>query len=378
MPMLSLRKTVRDVMTNSPDVMTNSPKAQFGYVFGLDGLRLLAVLIVVVRHYELVMILPGGFGVSIFFFISGFLISRLLLAEEHRFNRPIALKPFYIRRFIRLLPPLLLMGVVAVPALYFLYPDEFSPIQIILSFSYLGNITNFGALAWGWNIGYPAIEPLWSLAVEEHFYLLLPPALLLFRTPKSRVIVMIVAIIVPLILRVWAYEVMNTQLADQFNYHFTFTRLDSIACGVLLTLLLDTGWLRPPSKRLVGHFLVVGGGLLMLASMVHWTNAYEIAWKYSFQSLAIGVFFVGVVFAPNYDWLRRILEWKPISHLGKISYELYLWHFPILAILLAVLPNRALAIPVALVATLGISEVAYRLTTKRLAGVRRRFGGHPT
>ncbi|QIV81157.1 acyltransferase family protein [Mycolicibacterium frederiksbergense] len=167
--------------------MINSPVARFGYVYGLDGLRLLAVLIVVIRHYEVVMVLPGGLGVSIFFFISGFLISRLLLAEEHKSNRPILLKPFYIRRFIRLLPPLLLMGVVCVPLLFIFYPADFSLIQIALSFVYLGNIVKFGALVWGWPEGYQAIEPLWSLAVEEHFYLLLPPALLLFKSMRSRI-----------------------------------------------------------------------------------------------------------------------------------------------------------------------------------------------
>ncbi len=358
--------------------MRNSPSAQFGYVFGLDGLRLLAVLIVVIRHFEVVTILPGGFGVSIFFFLSGFLISRLLLAEEYRYKRPIRLKAFYIRRFIRLLPPLLLMGAVCVPALYFLYPKEFSPEQIILSFAYLGNIVKFGAMAWGWREGYPAIEPLWSLAVEEHFYLLLPPALLLLRTRRGRVALMVIAIVVPLVLRVWAYAVLDPALADQLNYHFTFTRLDSIAFGVLLTLLLDYGWLRVPAGRLAGHLMVFGGGVLMLASMVHWSQAYEIAWKYTFQSLAIGIFFVGVVFASNYDWLRRLLEKKPISHLGKISYEMYLWHFPILAILLALLANSAMATVLALVLTVVVSDAAYRLTTKRLSGVRKRFGGHPT
>jgi peptidoglycan/LPS O-acetylase OafA/YrhL len=358
--------------------MRNDPAAQFGYVYGLDGLRLLAVLIVVIRHYDIVPVLPGGFGVSIFFFISGFLISRLLLAEERAFKRPIALKPFYIRRFIRLLPPLLLMGIICVPLLYVLYPQQFSPAQIVLSFTYLGNLVKVGAVAWGWHEGYPAIEPLWSLAVEEHFYLLLPPALLLFRTRRSRVIVMIIAIIVPLMLRVWAYAVMSAPLADSFNYNITFTRLDSIAAGVLLTLLLDYSWLRTPTKAALGHLLVFGGGILMLASMVHWSAAYEIAWKYSFQSLAIGVFFVGVMFAPNYDWLRHIFELRPVSHLGKISYEMYLWHFPLLAIAAALVPSEGWAVAFGLIGTVGISEIAYRLTTKRLRGLRRRFGGHPT
>lgn len=360
-----------------PSSLRNGASAQFGYVYGLDGLRLMAVLIVVVRHYDIVPVLPGGFGVSIFFFISGFLISRLLLAEERAFKKPIALKPFYIRRFIRLLPPLFLMGIVCVPILYLLYPEQFSPAQIILSFTYLGNLAKVGADAWGWHVGYAAFEPLWSLAVEEHFYLLLPPALLLFRTRKSRLIVVIVAVIAPLAVRLWAFAVMSAPMADTFNYNTTFTRLDSIAAGVLLTLLLEYGWLRPPTKAALGHLLVFGGGALMLVSMVHWSEAYEIAWKYSAQSLAIGVFFVGVVFAPNYDWLRHVFELRPISHLGKISYELYLWHFPVLVIMLALIPSQPWAVGAALVGTFGVSEIAYRLTTKRLRGVRIKFGGHP-
>ncbi|WP_234904429.1 acyltransferase family protein [Mycolicibacterium frederiksbergense] len=116
----------------------------------------------------------------------------------------------------------------------------------------------------------------------------------------------------------------------------------------------------------------------MLAATWHWSESYEIAWKYSFQNVGIGIFFFGVVFAYNYDWLRRLLELKPITHLGKISYELYLWHYPILMFVLLVIPTRGLAVPVALVSTVIIADIAYRLTTKRLARVRKRFGGHPT
>ncbi|KPH58051.1 acyltransferase [Novosphingobium sp. ST904] len=88
---------------------TNQTRARFGYVSGLDGLRLVAVAIVIAAHYQLVPYIPGGFGVSIFFFISGFLITRLMLAEEKTYGQ-IALGRFYVRRFIRLLPPLALMG----------------------------------------------------------------------------------------------------------------------------------------------------------------------------------------------------------------------------------------------------------------------------
>ena len=132
------------------------------------------------------MLFRSGFGVSIFFFISGFLITRLLLAEEKR-QGTIALRAFYIRRFIRLLPPLLLMGVVSVPLLYLLYPQGFSAGQVILAFLYLGNISKFGAEAYGWSEGYKSLEPLWSLAVEEQFYLLLPPCLMVVTSFRGRV-----------------------------------------------------------------------------------------------------------------------------------------------------------------------------------------------
>lgn len=356
----------------------NRPEARFGYIYGLDGLRLFAVLIVIIRHFEIIEILPGGFGVSVFFFISGFLITRLLLAEEARFQRPIALNRFYIRRFIRLLPPLLLMGIVVVPVLYILFPQRFSGLQVVLSFTYFGNILGIGQILWGWKQGYEALGPLWSLAVEEHFYLLLPAALLLFRSYRSRVFLISLAVALPLVARVWIYSALDPALADRINYNFTFTRIDSIAWGVLLTLLLNSGALRPPASRLVGHILVFGGIALMLLTMLHWTPGYEIAWKYTFQSLAIGVFFVGVIFAPNYDWLRRIFEWKVIVHLGRISYEMYLWHLPVYSIAGALIANHYTALAVALIATVAVSDVAYRLTTKRLAAVRKRFGGHPT
>ncbi len=358
--------------------MENNPLARFGYVYGLDGLRLLAVSVVVVRHFNIVQAVPGGFGVSIFFFISGFLISRLLLAEEQRYQRPIALKAFYIRRFIRLLPPLMLMGIVCVPILYALEPGRFSVLQVLLSFTYFGNLLGIGQILWGWPSGYEALGPLWSLAVEEHFYLLLPFALLLFKGARARVFVVAATVLMPLVLRVWVFYVENPVVADRINYNFTFTRIDAIAWGVLLTLMLEQKRIRPPGKPWMGHLLVWGGGCLMVLSMVHWTESYEIAWKYTFQSIAIGIFVAGVLFAANYSWLRALLEKKAVVHLGRISYELYLWHLPIYTIAIALIPSGNVALIVALISTVLVSDVAYRLTTKRLSGVRKRFGGHPT
>lgn len=321
---------------------SNDPRSVFGYVSGLDGLRLGAVAIVIVRHYGIIPILPGGFGVSVFFFISGFLISRLMLAEEKR-TGTIGLGNFYIRRCIRLLPPLLLMGIVVVPALHALDPASFSVSQVALSFLYLGNVHKIGVDLLGWNEGYPALEPLWSLAVEEHFYLLLPPVLLLVRSLRARTAVVIAAIIGALALRM-IVGIMDPAHADTVNYNFTLTRLDAIAWGVLLTLLLEGGVLNVEWINRHGNLLLWGGCAAMLASMVHWSAYYEDVLKYTPQSIAIGIAFCGLIFSSKTRALRGLIESKPITHLGKISYEMYLWHLPIYFIILSFTNVKLIAI----------------------------------
>ena len=97
-------ETLKDNFTNG----LISAKAEYSFIPGLNGIRAIAVLIVLAAHLNLSAIIPGGFGVTLFFFISGFLITRLLLAE-HRKKSRIGLKQFYIRRFIRLYPALLFM-----------------------------------------------------------------------------------------------------------------------------------------------------------------------------------------------------------------------------------------------------------------------------
>lgn len=354
---------------------SNDPKSVFGYISGLDGLRLGAVAIVILRHYGIVPFLPGGFGVSVFFFISGFLISRLMLAEEKR-TGTIGLGNFYVRRFIRLLPPLLLMGIVAIPALYLLDPASFSATQVALSFLYLGNVHKIGVDLFGWNEGYRALEPLWSLAVEEHFYLLLPPFLLLIRSLRARIVMVAVAIVGALALRMVVGAVAPVH-ADAINYNFTLTRLDAIAWGVLLTLVLESGALKLEWINRNGPLLLWGGCVAMLASMVHWSAYYEDVLKYTPQSIAIGIAFCGLIFSSKTRALRGLMESRSITHLGKISYEMYLWHLPIYFIAANFINNKFALIVVSLLITLIISDCGYRITTKQFTKIRRKFGGHP-
>ncbi|MCW2783479.1 MAG: hypothetical protein JWR35_3930 [Marmoricola sp.] len=350
--------------------------AQYGYIPALDGLRLLAVTIVVIRHFDISDRVPGGFGVSIFFFISGFLITRLLLAEEKKYGK-IGLGNFYIRRFIRLLPPLLLMGAVAIPVLFLIDADNFAWNRVILSFTYLGNLSELTVIFFHWDQGWGELGPLWSLAVEEHFYLLLPPLLLALKRPRSRLVAVAAVVVVPLILRLAVYATVDAKYADPINYLSTPMRLDALAWGVLLTLLLDDNRLRSLTKGRTQHLLVWGGCLAMFFTLFHWSSMYEIAIKYTPQSIAIGTSFLGVLFAHRYLWLRIILEFPPIRYLGSISYEIYLWHALIFTLVTKMIGTGVGPTFMATVLSVVVSDAAFRLTTKRLRSWRTRFGGHP-
>jgi peptidoglycan/LPS O-acetylase OafA/YrhL len=349
-------------------------KASYARISGLDGLRLIAVSIVLARHFEISTLVPGGLGVTIFFFISGFLITRLLLAEEDETNR-IDLGAFFVRRLIRLLPPLLLMGIVMIPLLIMLLPERFDLTSTIFNFAYLGNFYGIYEHFSGAEVPHLAFGALWSLAVEEHFYLLLPLLLVLLRSHRARIVaVFLFAAVMPVLLRLAVYVALPAELADSVNYSFTFTRIDSIGWGVLLAMCLHANWIR---LRLIGRYdwpvLIVGGGGMLLAT-IHWSEAYVVAWRYTPQTLFIGLSVIAIMFGKNMSLLRFLLELPPVSLLGRASYEIYLWHLPIYYLAERYISNGSAATAMALVVTLLASVSAYHVTTTLGYDLRKRFG----
>ncbi len=357
-----------------PSYRAATPRAGFEKIYGLDGLRLISVLIVLIRHFDISDKVPGGFGVSVFFFISGFLICRMLLAEELE-TGGIGLRAFYIRRFIRLLPPLVLMGIITIPILLKLYPDSFSWAQVISAFAYLGNIQTIIVRLYDLPDGLTAYEPLWSLAVEEHFYLLLPLLLMFVHDLQRRIwLVFLLGCLPPLLLRFSFAMLLTPEHADIINYRFTFTRIDAMAWGVLATLCLEAGWIRTDMFSRLGHFLIWGGALACLLSLLHWSEFYEVALKYTPQTLAISCSVLGVLFSPQYDWLRSALEWKPVAFLGKASYEIYLWHLPIFAVVTYYVKDSVIAITLSFMLTLMISAIAYKIVSNSVHHMRQKYG----
>ena len=295
---------------------------KIGRIPQLDGLRAIAVLLVIASHAGLGKIVPGGFGVTIFFFLSGYLITTLLRVEYDE-TRDVNLRAFYLRRFLRIAPPLyitlVLVNIVQVKGL--LGP---SPRSSTFIWDYL-MLSNYAHL-WGQEGGLKI--PLWSLAVEEHFYLLFPAAFILLKkyTKEPNLpIVLFVFCILTLIFRILTIVL---QMDLERNYYWSHTRIDSILFGSILALwqnpILDTHRWRPRPI----HF-VAAIGLLLITFLIH-NNEFRETIRYTLQGIALFVIFSFVI-DKQIGFIDRILTSMPFRWIGNTSYTLYLGHVAIFA-----------------------------------------------
>ena len=352
-----------------------TPKAQFGYIPGLDGMRAIAVLIVMVAHFGLAHIIPGGFGVTVFFFISGFLITRLLLAEKEK-DGSIGLKNFYVRRFLRLLPALYFMLIVTSLGLRFLGAAPGLG-ETLAAATYTMNYYDL----WLTFNGQPQVGPwghLWSLAVEEHFYLLFPLILIGFKDNIKGALKACIAVCA-LVLgwRLVAYYGLG--FPGKYNYAASDARLDSIVYGCVLSLAMHV---KPDAKildRITGVLPMAGAVVVLLGCFLFRDEGFRQTWRYSLQGLALLVVFRNLYFWSSLAWTTKILEWRPMAWTGKISYGLYLWHIPIALYLdqySSVEYGGLTFMALGMSLTYLISWFSFQYVEKPVVGLRRKFGSH--
>lgn len=300
----------------------------------LDGLRAFSVLLVMVSHAGLGDVVPGGLGVTIFFFISGFLITRLLLVERERAGR-IHFGAFYMRRFLRLGPALVTYIAIACVGLAIAglaphLPDIAAALlyyanyyQIFGDFQHAVAITPNGEA-----VRLPSpFSILWSLAIEEHFYVLFPLALAALASKLTRALwVFIAALAIVLAWRLYLVGFDHAEGAMR-TYMGTDTRIDSILFGCVTAI----------AARLYGdrlmhrHTLAIAcfflGGALLLISLLVRAEFFRETFRYTLQGIALIPIVAGLVFAPSLSIFRGLLEWKPAAYIGKLSYSLYLYHY---------------------------------------------------
>jgi peptidoglycan/LPS O-acetylase OafA/YrhL len=291
------------------------------YIPEIDGLRAVAILIVVSSHLTGGHLIPGGLGVTLFFFISGYLITNILVAELEA-NNTVAIGAFYFRRFRRLAPALLAM-VAVVSIWYQIAYGAVVPWEIAAASLYY---MNYYSLAGG-DVSMP-LGVLWSLAVEEHYYLVFPLLLLVGWQNRDRLfLILCTACVAVLCWRV--VLVLGFHVSEYRTYMATDTRIDSILFGALLSVLPFTT-MKSAATYLDRRIVLISAVGLLLASLLIRNDVFRETLRYTLQGIAFVPIFYAIRFSSRLALLKRGLSLPPSVWVGKISYSLYLWHFPVL------------------------------------------------
>ena len=341
------------------------------YIASLDGLRGISILMVFVAHIGFEKIVPGGLGVTIFFFISGYLITNLLIDEYYK-SGSVDLKLFYSRRMLRLYPPLLLM-ITLFTAIQFYIQQPVQKGQLFPALFYYENYYYFYG-----NYRNTTVGILWSLAVEEHFYLVFPLIfLLLFKKPKVFLISMIVLIFIPLALRFQGVRLYSSSadLSEAYCYLLTHTRFDSILFGCLASIILYSKRTRIYESVLSSKLAFAVALLVQIGCLVIRDPMFRNTLRYTLQGVSLFILIPAIVNIKSYQWLNQLLSAKPIVWVGRLSYSIYLMHMMAVNYLLFIKNNghAALYYLAVTAATVALASASYYTIEKPLGKLRKKL-----
>lgn len=292
-----------------------------------NGLRALSILVVLIDHAIPWKIIPGGFGVSVFFLISGFLITRLLI-DEYRSNSGIDLIRFYQFRAIRLFPALVVALIYALAATYCLGFQQ----SIIAIFSVVFYFANYVHAIDNTLLSTIAFDPAWSLSVEEHFYFAVPAIMIWALKGRNRAIyVMVGAILIAAAFRI-VYHFTLGDLSSSYIFSATETRMDFIAYGCLAALVCDSSNSQKFISFVSRPYVFCTGIFLIAISLGVRAHFFRDTFRYYFQGWALFIIIPAVVFGPGYERIRLLLNTPALDWIGRLSYSLYLFHFPSLVL----------------------------------------------
>lgn len=315
----------------------NKLKEKENYISGIDGLRAVAVLLVFAYHLKLPAAKSGLLGVTVFFVISGFLITRILVSEIESTNT-IDLRNFWVKRIRRLLPAVLTM----IPALIFV-SAIFNRVlftkacQDLLSavFCYNNWWQIFNQVSYFENAGAPSpLTHFWSLAIEAQFYFVYPLLLLVFAKLKNRRKLFAVITFVLAAVSLGLMWMLFDPAKDPSRvYYGTDTRAFSLLFGSFLALIAGVA----DSGKKVWNILrdIVGiaafGGLIYMTAAIEGYSSFLYKGGHGIASL-LTVFVIYALLNEN-SILNKVLSCYPLVWIGKRSYGIYLWHYPIILLI---------------------------------------------
>ncbi len=353
-------------------------------IVGIDGLRALAVLGVMAFHADVLVARGGFFGVDLFFVISGFLITRLLLVELERSGR-ISLRDFYLRRARRILPAMLLAiagaalaaAVWAPDALPLLRKDAMASVLFVTNWHFI-----LQQLSYFEYIGrQPLLQHLWSLAIEEQFYLVWPLIVFALTSRGGRRLLGWVAAFAALASVVWmgvlAQRLGFPETMDVSRVYFgTDTHAAGLLAGAALAAVAPRlgafAAAAGASAAWGGALLGVAGlaGTLLLFSQASENHPWLYPWGFVLSALSSVALIIACMMP---GWTGRLLDMQPLKWIGERSYGIYLWHWPVFMLTRPGVDldlSHAQALSLRIVLTFVLAAVSYRIVEAPILGRR--------
>lgn len=311
--------------------MTKLPAAG-SYLPQLDGLRAIAVTLVLLVHCVMVpgqgttawilrnVLSNGWIGVDLFFALSGYLITSILLRAR---ARPHYFRNFYARRFLRIFPPY--YAVIAILSIASAWLP-FGPLRP--AWPYLTYTSNLYLVSTRWEWG--PLGHTWSLAIEEQFYLVYPILVLCLSKPRLRQLLWLVIAVSPLV-----RLMTNSATFPAAAVFTTFCRLDVLAMGALIAIAFDGR--TEISDRLARRLRLSAAALLTASALLFVTRQLDARTAF-FNGVSLTIIdaaaamFICVAVAAPVRFLERVIRWPAAVAMGRISYGIYLFHYPIVRV----------------------------------------------
>ncbi len=351
------------------------------YIKGFDGLRAISIIMVFYTHLgfldnisdpdlnvRLSMLCSGTVGVNIFFVLSGFLITRILLKEKSLTGK-ISLRKFYIRRFLRLLPPLILFysALAILMSFGFIRPQW---IGLTMSVFYVYNFVPFRYYS-------SELGPMWSLAVEEQYYIFWPLVVAFF---KKYIPYFVISIVVLCILARIYLPLLSISHNGKVYPLKTYSFLDRWFLPAVAPIMIGAVFSYIEFTRegkfrylFAGKylFLAIALGTFFLPAYIPMVFLFKFGYEIELLQLcSVVILLIWVLFNQS-SLLAGFLELKPIAYLGKISYGLYVYHA------LFIRTGRGdlfiQKYPLNIFLTLGVAVLSYEFYEKKILRLKRKF-----
>jgi peptidoglycan/LPS O-acetylase OafA/YrhL len=330
----------------------------------LDGLRAVAVFIVMAAHGGWGFLRSGDIGVDIFFVLSGYLITSILSAEAEA-RGCISLRNFYMRRVLRLAPCLVMVVAFFVISTYLLQ-HQVPWSNALIALTYTAN--------WAATINddkLNAVAHCWSLATEEQYYLIWPFVIaLLERTQRGALTKGLLLLNLALLFALYRFSMVGTFSAGRIYFGLD-THIDGLILGSALSYLLRSGINLRFAAYAVPPSLI---GLALIPHFLSWRD--PLMGKYGFALVAVmSALIITTLVTRREALITRLLRTRPLVFIGRISYGLYLWHLPIFVALAPFLPHASFRVSflLKLAVTLTVACASYYLVELPFLRLKRRF-----